>query len=63
MILVADASALIALATCDSLALLDAIFGNVLVQDAVYATRSKRLVLWVSCFKPNGQVLSHALRL
>ncbi len=37
MILVADASALIALATCDSLALLDAIFGNVLVQDAVNA--------------------------
>ncbi|MFZ4801989.1 MAG: hypothetical protein ACOYLR_08415 [Chlorobium sp.] len=28
---------MIALATCDSLALLDAIFGNVLVQDAVYA--------------------------
>jgi len=38
MILVADASALIALATCDSLALLDAIFGNVLVPDAVYAS-------------------------
>ncbi len=37
MILVADASALIALATCDSLVLLDAIFGNVLVPDAVYA--------------------------
>ena len=36
MILVADASALIALATCDSLALLDAIFGNVLVPNAVY---------------------------
>jgi len=37
MILVADASALIALATCDSLVLLDAIFGNVLVPNAVYA--------------------------
>jgi predicted nucleic acid-binding protein len=37
MILVADASALIALAPCDSLDLLDAIFGNVLVPDAVYA--------------------------
>jgi len=36
MILVADASALIALATCDSLVLLDAIFGNVLVPNAVY---------------------------
>ena len=39
MILVADASALIALATCDSLVLLDAIFGNVLVPDAVYSNR------------------------
>ena len=37
MILVADASALIALATCDSLMLLDGIFGNVFVPDAVYA--------------------------
>lgn len=36
MILVADASALIALATCDSLALLEAIFGSVLVPEAVY---------------------------
>ena len=36
MILVADASALIALATCDSLALLEEIFGNVLVPMAVY---------------------------
>jgi predicted nucleic acid-binding protein len=35
MILVADASALIALATCDSLFLLEAIFGNVLVPEAV----------------------------
>jgi len=37
MILVADASALIALATCDSLLLLEEIFGNVFVPDAVYA--------------------------
>jgi len=36
MILVADASALIALATCDSLALLEAIFGDVLVPEAVH---------------------------
>lgn len=41
MILVADASALIALATCDSLALLEAIFGNVLVPEAVYAEVTK----------------------
>lgn len=37
MILVADASALIALSTCDSLELLEAIFGNVLVPEAVFA--------------------------
>ena len=37
MILVADASALIALATCDSLSLLEAIFGNVLVPEAVFS--------------------------
>jgi predicted nucleic acid-binding protein len=36
MILVADASALIALATCDSLALLGALYGDVLVPEAVY---------------------------
>ena len=36
MILVADASALIALSACDSLHLLDAIFGNVIVPEAVY---------------------------
>ena len=36
MILVADASALIALATCDSLRLLEALFGQVLVPFAVY---------------------------
>lgn len=41
MILVADASALIALATCDSLALLEAIFGNVLAPEAVYAEVTK----------------------
>lgn len=37
MILVADSSALIALATCDSLHLLEAIFGEVLVPEAVFA--------------------------
>lgn len=36
MILVADASALIALASCDSLAVLDALFGIVVVPEAVY---------------------------
>jgi len=36
MILVADASALIALATCNSLDLLEEIFGNVLVPEAVF---------------------------
>jgi len=36
MILIADASALIALAVCDSLSLLDAIFGDVWVPEAVY---------------------------
>ncbi len=36
MILVADASALIALATCDSLTLLESVFGNVLVPEVVY---------------------------
>lgn len=36
MILVADASALIALAFCDSLHLLDAIFGQVWVPEAVF---------------------------
>ena len=37
MILIADSSALIALATCDSLPILEAIFGNVLVPAAVFA--------------------------
>lgn len=36
MILVADASALIALAACDSLALLEALFGTVLVPETVF---------------------------
>jgi predicted nucleic acid-binding protein len=36
MILVADASALIALSVCDSLDLLDALFGDVVVPEAVY---------------------------
>lgn len=37
MILVADSSALIALATCKSLNLLEDIFGHVLVPEAVFA--------------------------
>jgi hypothetical protein len=37
MILIADASALIALATCDQLELLDQLFGSVLVPPAVFA--------------------------
>jgi len=36
MILVADASALIALSACKSLSVLDALFGTVLVPEAVY---------------------------
>lgn len=36
MILVADCSALIALATCDALSLLDGLFGTVVVPEAVY---------------------------
>lgn len=36
MILVADASALIALSVCDSLPLLEALFGTVLVPEAVF---------------------------
>lgn len=36
MILVADASALIALSACNSLQLLDALFGTVLAKEAVY---------------------------
>lgn len=36
MILIADASALIALSACNSLPLLDAIFGTVLVPEAVF---------------------------
>ena len=36
MILVADASALIALSACESLPLLDALFGQVLVPEAVF---------------------------
>jgi hypothetical protein len=36
MILVADASALVALAACDRLVLLDEIFGRVIVPEAVY---------------------------
>ena len=36
MILVADSSALIALASCDGLSLLDTLFGTVIVPEAVY---------------------------
>ena len=36
MILIADCSALIALATCDALSLLDRLFGTVFVPQAVY---------------------------
>ena len=36
MILVADCSALVALATCDALSLLDQLFGTVIVPEAVY---------------------------
>lgn len=36
MILVADCSALVALATCDALSLLDQLFGTVVVPEAVY---------------------------
>lgn len=36
MILVADCSALVALATCDALPLLDQLFGTVIVPEAVY---------------------------
>jgi predicted nucleic acid-binding protein len=36
MILIADASALIALSVCNSLPVLDALFGTVLVPQAVY---------------------------
>ena len=36
MILVADCSALIALASCNGLHLLDALFGTVIVPEAVY---------------------------
>jgi predicted nucleic acid-binding protein len=36
MILVADCSALVALASCDALHLLDALFGTVVVPEAVY---------------------------
>ena len=36
MLLIADSSALIALAICDSLQLLEALYGEVLVPEAVY---------------------------
>ncbi|MBS3952713.1 MAG: DUF3368 domain-containing protein [Methylomicrobium sp.] len=41
MILVADASALIALASCNSLSLLDKLFGEVLVPQTVYSEIAK----------------------
>lgn len=55
MILVADASALIALATCDSLTLLDALFGEVVVPQAVYLEVAQP-------DKPQGVRLEHYLQ-
>ena len=55
MILVADASALIALATCDSLILLDALFGEVVVPQAVYLEVAQP-------DKPQGVRLEHYLQ-
>jgi hypothetical protein len=53
MILVSDASALIALATCDSLSLLEAIFGNSEArQDAVTRKKCQFLLhLWPTFFR------------
>lgn len=51
MILIADASALVALSACDSLALLDGLFGQVWVPEPVYnevvVTASKKAMLRV----------------
>jgi hypothetical protein len=55
MILVADASALIALATCDSLGLLDALFAEVVVPEAVYHEVAQPS-------KPQGVRLQHFLQ-
>jgi predicted nucleic acid-binding protein len=55
MILIADASALIALSACNSLSVLDALFGTVLVPEAVYlevATEDK----------PQSEQLRHYLQ-
>jgi predicted nucleic acid-binding protein len=54
MILIADASALIALAACDSLPLLDAIFGTVLVPQTVYLEVA-------AADKPQAERLRHYL--
>ena len=54
MILIADASALIALAACDSLPLLDAIFGTVLVPQTVYLEVA-------TADKPQAERLRHYL--
>ncbi len=55
MILVADASALIALAACESLYLLDALFGTVRVPEAVYFEVAQ-------ADKPYSQRLQHYLQ-
>lgn len=55
MILIADASALIALSICNSLSLLDAIFGTVLVPEAVYLEVT-------STDKPQAERLRHYLQ-
>jgi hypothetical protein len=55
MILVADCSALIALASCDGLRLLDALFGTVVVPEAVYREA-------VVGGKPEAQELKEYLR-
>ncbi|MCK7575044.1 MAG: DUF3368 domain-containing protein [Chromatiales bacterium] len=54
MILVADCSALIALATCDALPLLDQLFGQVVVPEAVYREA-------VVGSKPEAERLRHYL--
>lgn len=55
MILVADASALIALSVCNSLPVLDALFGSVLVPEAVYLEVA-------ADEKPHSEQLRHYLK-
>ena len=54
MILIADASALIALSACNSLPVLDALFGTVLVPEAVYLEVAAE-------GKPHSEPLRHYL--